>query len=479
MAAPGTSVTFVDEALPRFSAPHPSAWFVAGFAERGPTIPTPIASLDEFVSTFGDRQSYSQLYDALDVFFREGGALAYVLRVIGPTPVKASAKLYDAAGSTGSDEALIVTAIEHGSWANGLNVEVVASGGNFTIIVSHDTDGTLETSPTLADRAAAVTWADTSDYIDITLGVSAEDPRTQGPTSLASGDDDHTNATETQWLAALDLATDDYGAGLVAMPGRTTDTAHENLLVHAAAHHRTALLDSVDSAVVADLVQDAVDLQDGDTDRAGGLFAPWVIAPGLTPGTTRTVPPSALVAGIIARNDALGRSIGQPPAGIFGVAQYVTDVTQDAWDEAERDTLNDGSVNVIRVINEDVRVYGNRTLVDPDDRPAWVELSGSRVAAFIANQANAELEKHVFAVLDGRGHEIARANGAISAICLAQYQADALYGATPEDAFFVDTGSTVNTAETIANRELRAKLELKTSPAAERVSLVISKQPLG
>lgn len=478
--APGTSVTFADEALSRFPASDPSAWFVVGFAERGPIEPTAIASLGEFVNVFGDRQTYSQLYDALDVFFREGGALAYVLRAIGPTPVKATANLFDQSGSSApGDVALTVTAVEHGTWANGLNVEVVASGANFTIIVSHDTDGVLETSPTLADRAAAVTWSADSDFIRLTLAASNEDPRTQGPTSLASGNDDHASATETEWLAALDLATGDFGAGLVSMPGRTTDTAHTNLLAHAAASHRTALLDSVDSAVVADLVQDATDLQDGDTDRAGGLFAPWAICPGLTPGTTRTVPPSALVAGLTARNDALGRSIGQPAAGIFGVAQYVTGLSQDAFSESERDTLNDGAVNVIRVINGDVRVYGNRTLVDPDDRPQWVELSGSRVAAFIANQADAELERHVFAVLDGRGHEIARANGAIAAICLTQYNADALYGATPEDAFFVDTGPSVNTPATIANRELNAKLELKTSPAAERVELTISKQPIG
>jgi phage tail sheath protein FI len=480
MAAPGTSVTFVDEALPRFTTPNPSAWFVVGFAERGPVEPTAVQSLDEFVAKFGDRQTYSQLYDALDVFFREGGGEAVILRAIGPTPVKATANLLDQSGSSApGDVALVVTAKEHGTWANGLNVEVTVSGTDFTIIVSHDTDGVLENSGTLADRAAAVTWSATSDYVTITLGASAEDPRAQGPTSLASGDDDHANATETQWLAALDLATADFGAGLVSMPGRTTDTAHANLLAHAAQFHRTAILDSIDSAVVADLIQDAEDLQDGDTDRAGGLFAPWVTCPGLTPGTTRTVPYSALQAGMIARNDATGRSVGQPAAGIFGVAQYVTGLSQEAFSESEREQLNDAGVNIGRVLNGDVRTYGNRTLVDPDDRPAWVEFSGSRVAAYIANQADAELEKHVFAVLDGRGHEIARANGAIAAICLVQYNADALYGATPEDAFFVDTGPTVNTSETLADRQLNAKLELQTSPAAERVSLTISKQPLG
>ena len=46
--------------------------------------------LEQFRSTFGGRVSYGYLYDALDVFFREGGSEAWVSRVVGPNPVTAT-----------------------------------------------------------------------------------------------------------------------------------------------------------------------------------------------------------------------------------------------------------------------------------------------------------------------------------------------------------------------------------------------------
>jgi phage tail sheath protein FI len=475
--APGTTVTFNDAPLARFADSDPAAWFVAGFVGRSRgDAPIDVRGIDEFVAKCGPRETYSQLYDALDVFFHEGGSLAYVLPVYGPSPVKASGYVFDQAGSTNGDRSLLFTAKDYGDWANGLNVEAVYSASTVYFKVSHDDDGLLETSPVFASRGAAAAWQ--SSYVTPTVADSNELPRSQ-TINLAGGADDHSNAVEGGWNTALGLATRDYGAGMVSMPGRTTDTAHANLLAHAATNHRTALLDAVDTAVVADLLTDVNDVQDGDTDRAGGLFAPWVICPGITPGTTRTAPYSALQAGLIARNASLGLPAGQPAAGIFGVAQYVTGLSQAAWSETDRESLNEGGVNIGRVINGEVRTYANRTLVDPDARPGWVELSGSRVAAIIANAADQALEGHVHALIDGRGHEIAKANGDIAAICLPFFGDGSLYGETPGDAFYVDTGSTINTPTTIANHELNAKLELKTSPSAERVSLIISKQPIG
>ena len=63
-------------------------------------------------------------------------------------------------------------------------------------------------------------------------------------------------------------------------------------------------------------------------------------------------------------------------------------------------------------------------------------------------------------------------------ICLRYYNACALFGDTPEEAFSVDTGSQVNTITTIAAGEIHAVIRLRCSPAGEWVSIEIIKVPV-
>jgi hypothetical protein len=61
---------------------------------------------------------------------------------------------------------------------------------------------------------------------------------------------------------------------------------------------------------------------------------------------------------------------------------------------------------------------------------------------------------------------------------LAYYNAGALFGETPQDAFDVDTSSAVNTIETIAAGEVHATIRVKCSPAAEWVRIDVVKVPV-
>lgn len=469
MTLPGTQVTVSSEAGGRGVVPNTGAWFVVGFTEKGPPgVPTAIRSLAEYVATFGDRVSYGYLYDALDVFFREGGTLAYVTRVVGPTPVKASANLLDQSGSSvPGDVALAVTAKDAGAWANTLNVEVTVSGSSFTIIVTDDTDGALETSPLLADRTEAVAWAADSGYIDLALGASNEDPRAQGPTSLTSGDDDRSNATDSTWVANLAYATSDYGPGQVSAPGKTTQTVHEGLLAHASNLNRIALLDLADTANESTLITAVDPLRNDDGAKVGAAFAPWAVVPGITPGTTRTVPYSAVQAGLIGRLDAQGISPNVPAAGVNGVSAYADDLSQDAWTDAEREDLADGGITVARILSEQIRTYDLITLVDPLVDDLWLNLYGSRLVMAIKASAELIAERFLFAQVDGKGLKVADLEDELKAVCIPYYAVGSLYGETPEDAFTVsgDFDHDTNT--------LSATLELATSPGARRVEITI------
>jgi phage tail sheath protein FI len=58
------------------------------------------------------------------------------------------------------------------------------------------------------------------------------------------------------------------------------------------------------------------------------------------------------------------------------------------------------------------------------------------------------------------------------------FLAGALYGATPADAFFVETGPAVNAPATIAAGELRAQVSMRVSPSAEVVRIDVVKIPV-
>jgi uncharacterized protein len=482
MPLPGPVITQSSTPPTRSAPTDIGVWFVAGLTEKGQLVPIEIHSMADYVAKLGARVSYGVLYDALEAFFAEGGDTAVVSRVVGPAPVSATVNVFDQSGSVvPGDVALVATAESPGDWANALNVNILAGdqGGEFKVQVTHDTDTTVnETSPSLVDRDAAVAWSQTSAYIRLTLGASNEDPRVQGPLSLATGTDDRASIVDAQWLAALNRFSKDLGPGQVSAPGRSTAAGHSQLLSHAQANNRFALVDFADTATVATLTAAAAANRALATARYGGGFAPWATIPGSTPGTTRLVPYSAIQAGLEARNAATGRSANEPAAGELGKARYAIGLSQLAWTDTDRTTLNDNGVNVARVMFDGVRSYGYRTFVDPNGAlQDWVALSGARLAMQLSALAYQIAEGFEFRQIDGAKHTISEFGGALTGMLLPFYDQGALFGSTPEEAFLVDVGDSVNTPATIAARELRARLAVRMSPFAERVLIDIAKVP--
>jgi hypothetical protein len=475
---PGVEYLSRDNAPPRSAPTDTGTWFATGLTDKGAPADalTPITSLSKFEDVFGGRVSYSVLYDSLDTFFREGGSVAHVARVLGPAPVSATASLYDAVGSLVSDESLIAAAKSAGEWGNALNVEVTVTGTDFVVIVSHDTDGVLDTSPLLADRAAAVTWAAASNYIRFTLGASAEDPRAQGPTSLAGGSDDRAAVTETQWTGALTQFTAALGPGQVSAPGRTTTAAHAALLAHARVYNRVGLLDTADAASKTTLIAAGNALTALADARYGGLFAPWVTIGGLVANTTRTVPPAAVVAGVVARSD-VSNDPGQAPAGVNGVSFTALGVTSTFSDTDVTD-LNADNVNQLRAFAQyggEVRVYGWRSGADKDAAPLHWQLSDARLVMAIRAKAEDIAERYVFGQDDGRGLLLSDFAGELIGMLVPFYVAGGLYGDTPDEAFQVNASPAVNPSTDRAAGIIKAVVSLRVSPFAELVKLEVVK----
>jgi len=86
MTRPGVEIILRDQPVPRSAPTDTGVWFVAGAAGDNDIEPTLIRSMSRYVDVFGVRDDGSVLYDAVDTFFREGGARCYVVSADVDTP---------------------------------------------------------------------------------------------------------------------------------------------------------------------------------------------------------------------------------------------------------------------------------------------------------------------------------------------------------------------------------------------------------
>jgi phage tail sheath protein FI len=489
MPRPGSMVTIRTSPPPSTVPTDTATWFVAGLADQGPTGPVLIMSLQDFVTRFGPRVSYSVLYDAVELFFREGGNRLYISRVVGPGAIVATVNLLDNVAGI----SLVAKAKGPGAYGNTKRVTVQSPGAggtaaSFSILVTDTGDATIsEQSPDFLTQAAAIAWSQQSSYINLTLGASALNPIAVAAAALTTGTDDRVNILDVHWRTALGLFSKDLGPGQVTQIGRTTTAAHTDTLAHAVANNRVAVLDLPDSPTVATITAAAVADRSAATinDTYGAAFAPWVVIPGLVPGTTRIVPPSALVAGKIAKMEANGGSPNKPAAGTpDGVSSFVIGLSQSQYDngsgpDVTRDAMYTLGVNQIVFRYGNYQVFGWRSLTDPNGaNQDWINFGNRRLAMAMTAQGLKIMEGFILDEIDGQNRLFSRLNGQLAAMCGTYYTMGSLYGPTPESAFSVVTDSTVNTPTTINNREIHAAIAARMSQDGELVVLEIAKVPV-
>lgn len=472
MARPGVEVSLLDTPGAALSVPTDTGvWFVAGLTERGPAnSPVAVYSLDDFATKFGNRQTYSILYDCMELFFKEGGYQAYVGRVVGPAAAQGSLNLLDNASAI----SLVATAWGPGAWSSGYKIQVLAGsqGGSFVIRVTDPNNAIVEDSGDLVDQGSAITWSQGSNYVRLALGVSTNNPAVLAATAMSAGADDRNNVTDTQWQTALDSFSADLGPGQVSAPGRTTTSGHTQITNHAEARNRVAILDLTDSPTVITLTTNV------GASRFGASYAPWLTIPGITSGSTRTVPPSALIAGLLARNDA---SLGpnKPAAGNAGVSRYSIGLSQPGWTDSDRNLLNSGKVNVIRNIYGSFIVYGWRSGANPTTDKNWMPFNNARLYMALNAELNQSAQAYMFEEIDGQnGRTINGFHNALASVLLQHWNQGELFGDSAEDAFSVDTSPAVNTLETLQNLELHAICYVAMAPFAEYIPIQIVKRSI-
>lgn len=442
-----------------------STIFVPGLSEKGPIdAPSVATSFGQFKNVAGARAGNTALWDFVDTHFRCGGSRVVWARETGDDPKFASGKLAGA-----SADALGVTATSVGEWANDLDfIVTVVETTKRKVVVK--LDGAVIQELTFATNEEAVSWASTSPYFRFSdLGGGLPKAATL---ELSGGTDDRESAEDANLEAALALFTEDYGSGKVVLPGHTSTSAQKIAQAHAEAYGRTTRLDGIDGPK-AEVLSQAAALRAEATARYGGILWPWAVVKGIAPGTTRTVPYSAVDTALAARNAAAGLAPNDAAAGDLGIApDFVLGLSQPALTKDEREEMNDAGVNVAREMLGSVRMYGYRTLVNPLIDDTWIDLGNADLYAFIKAECNAIGERFVLKKIDGHGKLAGKLASAISSEVLGPlYDLDALVGETAPEAYEVDVGPSINTPESIAAKRLRAKVRAHMAGMAEIVEI--------
>lgn len=449
--------------------------FFTGQFQKGPVNEDRyIRNIAHLEKEFGVRTSDSALdFDSIQAFFEEGGVQAWVSRYVGPAAKKAVATLTDIEEA----DSLLIEAASEGVWGNDLNIVIKEEGEEFTVAVQDEQAKVLAETAKAASPAAAVALINGSNAFKRLITAKAlggANPEA-GTTAMAGGDDDLDGVTITEQGAALDLHVADRGPGTVMMPGRTTEAVHDILREHGAARNRVVKLDLPDTSTVGTLTAAAAAVTASEDAEFCATFWPWAKIPGIAKGTERTVPYSAIQAGIEARNDSLGVPQNQVSAGEYGVARYAIGLSQPALSEADMETLYDAGINIIRDLSGELVTYGDKTLVDPEVDDSWIDMGNMRLRMAIVADALEIGQRYIFKQIDGKGQLLSEFGGALIGMLLPYYNNNSLFGATFEEAARVDVSDAVNTPESLAEKKIQANIMVRMSLNSELVKIPITK----
>ena len=180
----------------------------------------------------------------------------------------------------------------------------------------------------------------------------------------------------------------------------------------------------------------AQQIKDWRIDKAGydskyaALYWPWVkvFDPADRPATC-FVPPSGHIAGIWARNDDT-RGVHKAPANevVRGAIALEIQITK-----GEHDLLNPVGINCIRAFpGRGIRVWGARTL---STDPAWRYLNVRRLFNYLEESI---LNGTQWVVFEPNDHALwAKIRRTIAAFLVNEWRKGALFGLTPDEAFYV------------------------------------------
>ena len=250
-----------------------------------------------------------------------------------------------------------------------------------------------------------------------------------------------TRVTDVSNATAVGNALDGFRAvdeiAIVAVPGSLNANIQGALLDHCEnAGDRFAILDGqrATSYTPAD-IQGSV----RDSDYAA-LYFPWISVYDPVTNANIFAPPSGHLAGIYSRVDTQ-RGVHKAPANevIRGAAGVEARLSK-----ADQDGLNPDGINVIRAFNGNITVWGGRTL-GGDANTEWKYINVRRLFLFLRESID---EGTQWVVFEPNTQNLwAKITRNITAFLTTVWRAGALFGSTPQEAFFVKCDAETNPPE--------------------------------
>jgi hypothetical protein len=467
-----------------------SQLFVVGKAQRGPVDEAVlIESIADFEAKFGEYLSSSYLHPTVETFFEEGGTQCYVARTVGASATSGFAFLEDSSDET----VLTLEANGPGTWASDLRYKVidVVAGTSFKVELYYGSTtvpvystGTVTSAAQAAGRinlSAIATQYITATAADGATTLPEQNPAvsTDSPINFNNGVAGST-VVVADYVDSLDLFNGALGSGAVTCPEISNSTIHDALIAHANTNSRIAILHDVENASIAAVKATAVALQGGDNAEHAALYFPWVEVPTTINGVSRFIPPVGYVA---AKRATAHNQTGShvPAAGLLSASRFVTGVKTDI-DKTNGDSLDDASVNAIRIIQNSVRIYGARSLSADDENFRYI--TAQDTVNHVVIEAGRSLEDLVFSTIDGRNTIFSAIESRLIAILSPLRDIGALFEAFDANGRKIDSGFTVtcnaklNPVSQLAGGTVKAKVGLRVSSVGDKIEVDIIKSNL-
>lgn len=255
---------------------------------------------------------------------------------------------------------------------------------------------------------------------------------------------------------------------VIAAPGKTDPATHSALISHCEKQdgifYRVAILDGI---ATASEVTTAKITQTNNSQYAA-LYFPWLkVADPKNPKSLIDAPPSGHIAGIYARVDN-DRGVHKAPAneairGALGVSQLLSKPQQDG--------LNPDGINCIRILNGNILVWGART-IGGDKNADLKYINVRRTLLFLRKSIDQSTQWVVFEPnTPALWQKIIRN---VSAFLTTVWRSGALFGNTPEEAFYVRCDEVTNPPEAREKGAVVTEIGVAIARPAEFVVFQIS-----
>ena len=466
-----------------------------GLAAKGPANkPTQVSNWSQFVDKFGGFIEGSYLAHAVYGYFLNGGGICYIVRV-GADGAMPTAQGELKSAQSGDVTGYRVLAQNPGPEGNDIKVEVAPASqpgeNTFDLIVKRG-NAVEETFPNVTTgtgKQNVVTVVKSQSKLiqleDVGKVTAAERLPATGTVALTGGtastptrltpEDYVGNAADRTGFAGLEaidevtmLAVPDlmavYQQNIIDIEG--VQAVQAKMMAHCELMgDRVAILDTP-PGLDAQQVKEWRVQKAGYDSKYATMYWPWFSVNDPLSGKNIMVPPSGHMAGIWARTDE-DRGVHKAPANevVRGAISLELQLTT-----AEQGQLNPVGINCIRSFpGRGIRVWGARTLSSDQ---AWKYLNVRRLFNYIEESLLVGTQWVVFEPNDLRLWQ--RVKRTVSAFLMGTWRDGALFGATPEEGFYVKCDAETNPPDAIDRGELVVEIGIAPVKPAEFVVIRIA-----